>query len=58
MFKKMIVALMIVIMMVSLTACGESYSKTTTYTANGVIERYYINGTEVGHDIYVLHGGK
>lgn len=59
MFKKMIIALMLVLAMFSLVGCSTgTLSKTTTYTASGVIEQYYVNDVEVPYEIYVDCGGK
>lgn len=59
MFKKMIIALMLVMAMFSLASCRTTeVSKTTTTIANGTIERYYINGAEVTYEIYASYEGK
>lgn len=57
MFKKMIIALMLVLAMFSLVGCSShTKSRTTTMTANGTIIRYYIDGTEVTQEIYENFG--
>lgn len=59
MFKKIIVALMLVMAVFSLTGCKTtSVSKVTTTMADGVVERYYVNDVEVTYEIYQSYGGK